>query len=95
MSQKAEPEKEGHGAGVDFPSLLMMFFTTALVHLGEIPDPITKETKQDLGQAQKAIDILSLLETKTKGNLTKEEEGLLQNLLFELRMKYLHAAKLL
>lgn len=80
---------------VDFSSPLMMFFTTVLIHLGEVPDPIAKEAKQNLEQAQRTIDILSLLEEKTKGNLSKEEEDLLQNLLYELRMKYLKVAKLL
>ncbi len=81
--------------GIDFSSLLMMFFTTALIHLGEVPDPVAKEAKQDLEQAQRTIDILSVLEEKTKGNLSKEEEDLLRNLLYELRMKYLRVAKVL
>lgn len=77
----------------EFASILFMFATSALIHLGESPDPVSGEKKQDLRQAQHAIDLLDILRAKTKGNLTPEEEQLFEGLLYDLRVRYLKAAK--
>ncbi|MGW8179049.1 MAG: DUF1844 domain-containing protein, partial [bacterium] len=69
--------------------------TTALAHLGEVADPATGEKTENLVAAKQMIDILSLLEEKTKGNLESDEERLLESLLYELRMKYLNQAKII
>jgi len=63
------------------------------LHLGELADPNTKEARPDLPMAKHTIDILGMLQQKTKGNLDGEEENLLNSLLYELRMKYVAAAK--
>ncbi|HSB71578.1 MAG TPA: DUF1844 domain-containing protein [Candidatus Methylomirabilis sp.] len=76
-----------------FSGLVLMFGTTALLHLGEAPPPGGGEKKQDLPQAKHVIDLLGVLQEKTKGNLTAEESGLLDNLLFDLRLRYLEAVK--
>ena len=60
----------------------------ALMHLGELANPLTNKKEQDLKQAKQTIDILEILEQKTKGNLDKGEEQMLKNLLYEVRMKY-------
>jgi hypothetical protein len=88
---KAQQEPEE----LDFSSFILSLATSVLTHLGEVPDPSTGEKKETLEAARQMIDILSLLEVKTKGNLDPSEERLLQNLLYELRMKYLSKAKII
>lgn len=90
QADKTPPEREPPFEA-SFASLIVMLSSTALVHLGEVPDPLSGEKKQDLRQAKGAIDLLDLLKEKTRGNLTKEEEGLLEELLYDLRMRYLRA----
>jgi hypothetical protein len=60
----------------------------ALMALGEVPNPATGQPQADLEQARYLIDILGMLQEKTHGNLTSEESTLLEDLLYELRMKY-------
>ena len=60
----------------------------ALVLLGEIPNPATKQKEQDLPQAKYIIDTLAMFQQKTKGNLTKEEEEGLEEIIYHLRIKY-------
>jgi hypothetical protein len=89
-------EQEPHpteAAEVTFTDLVLMFGTTVLLHLGLAPDPASGETKKDLRQAKQAIDVLDLLKGKTAGNLTPEESGMLDNVLFDLRMRYLEAVR--
>jgi len=74
-----------------FQVLVSTFATQAAVALGQIASPITNETGVDLGQAKFAIDLLQILEEKTKGNLTAEEDSTLQDLLYQLRMVYINA----
>ncbi len=78
---------------MDFSSFLLSLATTGMVHLGEIPDPATGKKGDNLQAAQQMIDIVCLLQEKTKGNLSAEESNLLENLLYELRMKYLAKSK--
>ena len=62
---------------------------TAAVHFGDVADPVSgAKMRANLPAAQQMIDILSLLEEKTRGNLTAEERQLLEQLLFELRLRY-------
>jgi len=78
---------------VNFSTFVFSLSTSALLHLGELPDPNTREKCQNLALAKQTIDILGMLQKKTKGNLDDEEENLLSNLLYELRMKYVSAAR--
>ena len=89
----SHPQDTGEGGEVTFSSLVLMFGTTALVHLGVAPDPGSGQKTPDLTQAKQVIDLLAVLQEKTKGNLTPGESGLLDSLLFDLRMRYLEAAK--
>lgn len=73
---------------VDMNTFLLSLSSSAMVHLGEVPEPETGNTNTDLNMARHTIDILGLLEEKTKGNLDTDEENLLKNILFELRVKY-------
>jgi hypothetical protein len=88
-ASEAQPQK------IDFPAFLLSLATSAMAHLGEVPDPATGEKSENLGAAQQMIDILSLLKEKTQGNLEADEDRLLEDLLYELRMKYLHKAKII
>lgn len=70
------------------------FFVTTLalqasICLGEVANPVTNKKEEDLNQAKLLIDTLGMLKEKTKGNLTKEETDLLENVLYELRMHYI------
>ncbi len=80
-------------AEITFATFLMSLSTEALVHLGEMPDPASGERRRDLAMAQHLIDILGLLRNKTRGNLDQDEQGLLDAILFDLRMKYVEIAR--
>lgn len=77
---------------VTFTAFVMSMNTSALFHLGEISDPASGEKNQDMVLAQHSIDILALLEQKTRGNLTDEEQDLLKHVLYDLKMRYVRAA---
>lgn len=78
---------------VNFSTFVFSLSTSALMHLGELPDPQTRETCTNLPIAKQTIDILGMLQEKTKGNLSPDEDALLVNLLYELRMKYVAAIR--
>jgi hypothetical protein len=72
-----------------FETLVMSLSSTAMVQLGLIADPSTNQPAQNLPAAKHTIDILEILQQKTKGNLTASEQKMLDNILYELRMTYL------
>ncbi len=74
--------------GVDFTMLVNAMAQPALLFLGEIPHPSSGQTQLDLEQARIQIDMLDLLRVKCRGNLSSQEEGLLERVLYELRMLY-------
>jgi len=74
---------------IDFPSYVLSYYTQGLVLLGEVPNPYTNKKEEDVEAAQHIIDILSMLEEKTKGNLSSAEQQLLATVLYELRMKFM------
>ncbi len=78
---------------IDFGTFVMSLASSALVHLGEVAHPDTGAPQANLALAKQTIDILGMLKEKTRGNLTKEEGELLENLLLDLRMKYVHRKK--
>jgi len=86
-------KKEESLPPVNFSTFIVSLSSSALMHLGEIPDPSTGEYKKNLILAKQTIDILEMLKEKTKGNLDAEEEGLLNNILFDLRIKYVKQVK--
>jgi hypothetical protein len=73
---------------VTFAALVMSLNTSALFHLGEISDPATGEKQLDLVLVEHTIDTLEMLEKKTKGNLSVEEQEILKNVLYDLKMRY-------
>jgi hypothetical protein len=78
---------------MDFGTFVLSMSSSALVHLGEIPEPESGQVTENILAAKQTIDILCMLESKTKGNLTVQEARLLKDMLFELRMKYVQKAK--
>jgi hypothetical protein len=74
--------------GMNFASFLISLGTQAFMHLGDIPNPLTQQREKDLSAAKQMIDLLGILQTKTQGNLTTDEERLLQQLLLDLRLRY-------
>ena len=81
---------------IDFNAFVLSLGSSALIHLGLAPDPdakdATEKAKADLSLAQQSIDLLALLQEKTRGNLTAEEDLFLRNLLYDLRMRYVEVA---
>ncbi|WP_038057692.1 DUF1844 domain-containing protein [Thermodesulfobacterium hydrogeniphilum] len=86
MSQE---EKDLFSNLITFSTFILSLNTAALVHLGELPDPITNKKQVNLTLAKQTIDTLEMLREKTKGNLTLDEEKLLQTIIYELKLKFL------
>lgn len=78
---------------LDFGTFVLSMSSSALVHLGEVPEPESGQMMENILAARQTIDILCMLERKTRGNLTPQEERLLRDMLFELRMKYVQKAR--
>lgn len=78
---------------INFSTFIISLGTQALAYLGEIPNPVDRSSVVDLVAAKEMIDILSMLREKTRGNLEKGEEGLLENLLYDLRLKYVERVR--
>jgi hypothetical protein len=86
----ADESKAPPAAGIDFYTFLVSLGSSAFIHLGDAPHPESPDAspQENLVLAKQTIDILGLIESKTKGNLTQEEEALLENLLTDLRLRY-------
>ncbi len=78
---------------ITFSSFILSLSSSALFHFGELPDPVTNQKQKNIALAKQTIDILGLLEKKTMDNLEKEEATLLENLLYDLRMRYINESK--
>lgn len=76
---------------VDFSSFILSLYSSALVQLGKVEDPTSGEKTKNLAIAMQTIDIITVLQEKTKGNLDNEEEKLMNTLLQELRMAFVEA----
>src|SRR4051812_26282093 len=74
-------------------TLVAMLASSATIQLGLVDNPITKKQQKDLRAARHTIDLLSVLEAKTKGNLTDEERQVFSHVLSDLRVRYVDASK--
>ena len=74
---------------VSFSSFILSLSTSARVHLGEVPDPVTQKVDKHLPLAKQTIDLLGLLREKTRNNLDLDEENLFDHLLYDLRLAYI------
>lgn len=97
--QGGEPRGSAPGGGearkeppplpqITFPTFIASLNASALVHLGVIEDPTTGKAEANLPMAKQTIDLLSLIQEKTAGNLTAEEETMLKSILYDLRILY-------
>jgi hypothetical protein len=84
---------EGELPPVDFISFVGSLGASALMYLGEKVAPDQPEGLKDLHGAKQMIDLIALLEEKTKGNLTDDESSMMKSLLYNLRMRYVHEAE--
>jgi hypothetical protein len=76
-----------------FSTFILSLSTSVLVNLGELPDPLKNENDVNLPLAKQTIGLIEMLMEKTKGNLTEDEDRLIDSMLYDLRMKYIEAAK--
>jgi hypothetical protein len=95
QQDRAEASQRGHEErSVPLPEVTLATFifslsSSALLHLGEIPDPETTSVRVDLPLAKQIIDTLGMLQEKTKGNLDPDEDNLLKTVLYDLRLRYI------
>jgi hypothetical protein len=78
---------------IDFTTFVLSLSHSALMHLGEAPNPETNALEQDLALARQTIDLIGLIEEKTKGNLTGDEERIVGQILFDLRVRFVERGK--
>jgi hypothetical protein len=90
---RESPEPMTELPQVSFSSFILSLSTSALVHLGEVPDPVTQKMDKHLPLAKQTIDLLGMLMEKTKGNLSGDEEKMMEHLLADLRWRYVREAK--
>jgi len=101
QSKREEPEaapgeepitEQGPLPEIDFSQFIFSLSTSALIQLGEVQDPFTQTRAKNLPLAKQTIDLIGMLKEKTKGNLTPEEGKIIENLLYDLRMRYVKAS---
>jgi hypothetical protein len=78
---------------LDFATFVLSLSHSVLMHMGEAPHPDGEVARKDLPLARQTIDLLGLIEEKTKGNLTGDEERLLSQVLYDLRMRFVEVTK--
>lgn len=98
VQQEKEKVAEEDRAKKQIPQASFALFiswlaTQSYIHLGLVENPFTKKKEKDIIQAKYLIDVLNILEEKTRGNLTKEEQNYLQSLLYDLRLAYVECNK--
>ena len=87
-SAPSQDESEAEYGELNFLNYLSSLVFQSMIFLGDMPNPMTQQPEKNLRQAKFLIDTLALLREKTKGNLTKQEEDLLNGSLYELQMRY-------
>ena len=95
-SENANREvKENHEElpSINFSTFIMSLSTQALMHLGEIDNPVTGKAEKDVAVAKQTIDIIAMLSEKSTGNLDETEEQLVREVLYNLRMSYVEAVR--
>ncbi len=88
-----EKEPEACLPEINFPTFIVSLNASALVNLGILDNPATGKKETNLALAKQTIDILCMLEEKTRGNLSKDEESMLKNILYDLRIIYVKEKK--
>ena len=91
--ESKETESAGSLSPMDFSTFILSLASTAMVNLGIVDDVITEKHDVDLQAARQLIDIIGVLEEKTRGNLSESEDKLVKSLLYDLRVQYCDAQK--
>jgi hypothetical protein len=91
--QENATQSEGSLPGIDFSTFILSLSHSAFMYLGDATAPGGDPSQQNLVMARQTIDILALLAEKTKGNLSGEEERLLEQVLYELRIRFVEVSK--
>jgi len=91
--QAGQPAQEQAPFQIDFSTFIMSLTSSAFYHLGDIADPETGKTETNLPAVQQTIDMLIMLREKTQNNLNEEEAKLLEQLVYELQMKFVAKSK--
>ena len=95
--KEAEAKKAFEKASVlpkiDFATFVFSLNSSALVQLGMINDPVTGQKTKNMAVAKQTIDILGMLDEKTRGNLTRDEAAMLSGILYDLRIHYVRESK--
>jgi len=86
--EKSREKSEQPLPPLDFAQFVMSLATSAMIHLGDMAHPADNQRHIELSAAQETIDILALLEEKTRGNLSREEESLLTQVIADLRIRF-------
>lgn len=86
-----EEQKISPAIEIDFLNYIASLGYQAMIFLGEVPNPVTQQIEKNLKQAKLLIDTLTMLQDKTQGNLTEQEESLLTASVSELQDKYVEA----
>ncbi|MDF1564218.1 MAG: DUF1844 domain-containing protein [Deltaproteobacteria bacterium] len=93
-AEEHRPRKgEGELPPVDFSTFVLSLASSALVHLGEVVHPETGEPARNLPLARQTIDMLAMLQEKTRGNLSKDEATYLESILYDLRLRCVAACQ--
>ncbi len=88
-SEEGQQSQEAEGLPeVNFYNFILSLSSTAMYHFGDFSEPENRKSQRNLAAAKQTIDILSLLQEKTTGNLDQNEKNLLDGILYELRMRY-------
>lgn len=82
------PDRSAPLPQINFPTFIASLNASALVHLGVIEDPVSGKAEKNLPMAKQTIDLISMLQQKTAGNLTPDEDGMLKSILYDLRIMY-------
>jgi hypothetical protein len=92
-SGNSPPSNEGDLPAIDFSTFVLSLSHSALVHLGDAPPPDGPMSERNLSLARQTIDLLAILQEKTRNNLSGEEERLLDQALFDLRVRFVEISK--
>jgi len=104
VTEQKKPAGGAHGKGpggtetealpaIDFSTFVLSLSHSALVHLGDAPSPDGGKAERDLALARQTIDLLAILQEKTRNNLSGEEERLLDQVLYDLRLRFVEISK--
>jgi hypothetical protein len=87
-TEGASADGEDSLPAIDFATFVLSLSHSVLMHLGDAPDPSGGAPKRDVAMAKQTIDLLAVIQEKTAGNLSGEEERLLDQVMYDLRLRY-------